>query len=1030
MERGRLVETFNTHRMAADVVRALATGREVQLETILDAIRRALASRGPNGATNPQHLVVYGERGSGKSFLMRMVQLEVEALAAAGEPVAMALLPEEQHNVDSEARLLEALAANLEGRSFAYSVDRREPQTAWAEAQDGLAAALDRRFGKGAGLLIAGVENFDSLSRDIFGTGRQVKARVAVEQRAAEERLRVLLNRPEARLMLLATATRTVDMDYERPLFQAFASLDLTPWTPEHCIDYFNRRRALEGAAPLTPRETARARAVAEFIGGNPRLAQLLGEVLASPDAKGVSSILDALVDELADYYKDRLGDLPRLSRGLLDALIVRGEPCTQSELAARVNQQQNQIADAFGYLRDGRLLIGERELGGRGQLYRVRDRLFVHFYRRRNAPEARLPGGAGDLARIAELLETFYTAEEKAEQALRHLDAGELDAAQLYLDLRRREVGDGEGFSWYRDQDDATEPCVPFLVPGVAGSELEPLRVELRDRPEDAYRRWSDRANAPGEPLTRAAAEALRALAASRIGDDGRAETILRDALAEAERAEDADARVLLLDQLAFLVFWRQRNWRTASDFSRQAGNEARMVRSELLRAAALADLAWSLTDQGRYPAAIGAADEAAECARISGSSRLQAMALRYKGAALGSAGRSEEAIVAFDQALDIAIRSGHEAAKAQCLRGKGWSLHRLGRNQEAIAVFEQANALSERCSDGPGRAQAFLGKGMSLGQLQRHEEALDALDRAIALSEQSLPGGGTAKALQVMGWSLGQLGRHDEAVAVLRRAAAVAEDVDAVHGQAESTRHLAWSLWWLQRYTEALDSIRTAVALADRHGDRYEALRAHWLYFQVAAETPIQDLLARIEVALALPLEDEADWLAQSLRDIVSAVTLNDVWPGFAAIMRRNAERAANARPTILFDRVGSIWASRARAEGRAAVFASVTDSLPAILDVMTLVPTMLSQSVEQARIEHMMELVDGLVGACDDPGLLRDIADLLPETIGPDNISESDRMRAFADYHAAPDKAAFLQRCDPDLATAMRSIWERSA
>ncbi|MEZ5583731.1 MAG: hypothetical protein R3F37_14135 [Candidatus Competibacteraceae bacterium] len=74
---------------------------------------------------------------------------------------------------------------------------------------------------------------------------------------------------------------------------------------------------------------------------------------------------MDALSDHLADYYRRRLDDLPGNATGLLDALIRQGEPCSQSRLAARVNARQNQIADAFSYLTEGRLLIGQREIGG-----------------------------------------------------------------------------------------------------------------------------------------------------------------------------------------------------------------------------------------------------------------------------------------------------------------------------------------------------------------------------------------------------------------------------------------------------------------------------------------------------------------------------------------------------------------------------------------------------------------------------------------------------------------------------------------
>ncbi|MEZ5583732.1 MAG: AAA family ATPase [Candidatus Competibacteraceae bacterium] len=263
------IETFNTHRMRPEVVRALATGRERELEEVMITIRQAVSQPG----VHPQHMVVYGERGSGKSFLMRLVQLEVEDLAKAQDAtVACVLLPEEQYNIRSESRLIEAITAELlgSGGTFSYAFDGREPSIAWEEALQSLNDALDARFGPGKGLLIAGVENFDTLAKQLFGAGTDMKSKRAGQQRAAEERLRKLMNTRNARFLLLATATGTVDMDYERPLFQAFKPIDLTPWSGDTCIDYFNRRRELEQAPALSSVEIARARAITEFIGGNP----------------------------------------------------------------------------------------------------------------------------------------------------------------------------------------------------------------------------------------------------------------------------------------------------------------------------------------------------------------------------------------------------------------------------------------------------------------------------------------------------------------------------------------------------------------------------------------------------------------------------------------------------------------------------------------------------------------------------------------------------------------------------------------
>lgn len=36
------------------------------------------------------------------------------------------------------------------------------------------------------------------------------------------------------------------------------------------------------------------------------------------------------------------------------------------------------------------------------------------------------------------------------------------------------------------------------------------------------------------------------------------------------------------------------------------------------------------------------------------------------------------------------------------------------------------------------------------------------------------------------------------------------------------------------------------------------------------------------------------------------------------------------------------------------------------------------------------------------------------------------EAERLRTFAEFHAADDKEKVLQRLDPDLAKAIRTIW----
>ena len=169
--------------------------------------------------------------------------------------------------------------------------------------------------------------------------------------------------------------------------------------------------------------------------------------MLDAPDARTIAQTLDALSDHLADYYRRRLDDLPANTAGLLDALIRTGEPCSQSELAQRVGAKgQQQIADAFNYLVQGRLLTAVREQDGRGTLYRVRDRLFVHFYRRRYGGAEQSSG----LTPIVEVLAAFFSAKEREKLARRHLEAGEFAEARSGGPEERRQTTPGH--DGYRD--------------------------------------------------------------------------------------------------------------------------------------------------------------------------------------------------------------------------------------------------------------------------------------------------------------------------------------------------------------------------------------------------------------------------------------------------------------------------------------------------------------------------------------------------------------------------------------------------
>ncbi|MBI3799437.1 MAG: hypothetical protein HY268_21025 [Deltaproteobacteria bacterium] len=875
----------------------------------------------------------------------------------------------------------EAVAAKIRGADWgetAYSFDFRPAAQAWDAAVKTLHETLDQRFGPGRGLAVAMVENFDVVAKTLFGADALMRSKTksaateaAIERRAAEERLRKFMGRKDARFMLIASATGTVDLDYERPLFLAFKPIDLTTWDGDTCIAYFNKRRQLNGAPELTAVETARARAIAEFIGGNPRSAQLLAEVLHSPDARTIAQTLDALSDHLADYYRRRLDDLAANTAGLLDALIRTGEPCSQSELAERVGTQQSQIADAFRYLLQARLLSAVRESNGHGTLYRVRDRLFVHFYRRRYDGKDQSAG----LAPIVELLATFFSAKERNELARRHVEAGEFAEARIFRRLGGTRESNPRGYNGFRDETVTGAPSKLWEFTGLKLQEIEPARLELRNEPDKACKRWGDAAKSAQSPLQRTVVKILQAVAASRLDDDVWAQELLDEAFAIGETDVTTDARILAVDEMATF------SWHCLHDRARSLAQVASLQEwaytavHDYAKICAYVGSSLSAGEEGRHQEAIQAAETAASLANAIADTRSQTTALTYKAWSLGELDHHQDAIAVWDEAATLAAQVGDVNAQAVCLSNKAWSLGKLGHHQDAIAVWDEAATLAAQVGDVNAQAVCLSNKAWNLSQLDRIEEALATFDQATAL----------AKEAQVL----------NELSLALRWKSALLMD----NGQLPA----------------ALKTIQAALAVYDQGVNQQERRWGLGLFFQIVAKMVTPDVITRLVQVLAETTTDDR-WFDIYLGDVMAAVTRAEVWAELRDLVQKHEVWFAKAQPSLIFNKVGTVWTDFVTTRGRAATFALVARDLPVIAEVMTKMPSG----------AHLPDLVAGIVSTCADAGFLRDVAGLIVEVFGPEEKDEATRLRAFAEVHAAEDKEKVLQRFDPDLAKAIRRMW----
>jgi tetratricopeptide (TPR) repeat protein len=793
-----LLNAFNPHELSESVVLSVATGREKPLEQILSTVRDNLA------APIKQHVIVSAPRGYGKSFFLRYVEVRIAQIAQAdGLPLAMALLPEElPHVKEPDTLIAEIRRTFLKAPPETVGVRWVEDDgQAWDVAVAELDAAIEDRFGHGPGLLVAGVENFDVLVKKAFAKGKH------------SGRLRELLTRRGGRVMLLAASARgTFDRDYDVPLFKAFEEIVLEPWTVDEAIEFFAAQRKAAGKLLLTDAQLAKAKAVAMFISGTPRLAALIGEALLEDNPIHAADLLEKLIDELTPYYKERVDILPARSQGLLDALLRGGESCSATELARRVGAPgQSAIAAPLDDLKKDLIIVGEKAPGSAEVLHRATDRVFAHYYRKRILSHGQ---EVCPLEALVDLLSVLYSPEEKKREADKFAALGLAREAAIMDRL------------WRADQKPAQESETALVEQDKA--EFAATIAKL-DRVIDE-RRFVDGlaildraikiARANGDIVGEAQALRQRAWTLGRLTRHEEAIALAFDAAAKAESAGDISGQATALRHAAWSLGQLGRH-EDAIALARDAAAKAESAGDISGQATALRHAAWSLGQLGRHEEALRLARDVADKAESAGDRREQATALRRAAWSLGQLGRYEEALALARDAATMAESAGDTGGQAAALRRMAWSASQLGRYDEALALARDAAVKAESAGDLREQATALRNAAFSLGQLGRHEEALTLARDAADKAERAGDRREQAAALRRAVWNLGQLKRHEEALGLARDAATMAESAGDTGGQATALGYAAFILSELGRHEEALALARDAATKAESAGD-----------------------------------------------------------------------------------------------------------------------------------------------------------------------------------------------------------------
>jgi tetratricopeptide (TPR) repeat protein len=401
-------------------VRTYYVARHALLARIIDDFRRE------KQGSRPQHRLILGQRGMGKSTLLRRLAIGVEDdPELAGQWLALTF-PEEQYNVATLAdfwlNCLDALSDTLEARGDVVGMRVVDVEVERLDRTDGegalqtllrMAKKLDRRL-----LLL--VDNIDLILE-------RIKNKDWVLREALQAH-------PE--LLLVGASSRALESTYDYgAAFYDFFRIDelrgLSETEMRDTIVALARQRGADELVRSIESDPGRLRALHTLTGGNPRTAVLLYGVLLKGVDGNVRSDLEGLLDEVTPLYKARFDELPTQAQQLLDKVALRWNPITARQAADALAWTVNLASAQLDRLVQAGVIEKVKAGKGKRMAFQVAERFFNIWYLMRASRRVRRR-----LMWLVEFLRVWFRTDDLQRQAESRLGSGCADTAGAEYDL------------------------------------------------------------------------------------------------------------------------------------------------------------------------------------------------------------------------------------------------------------------------------------------------------------------------------------------------------------------------------------------------------------------------------------------------------------------------------------------------------------------------------------------------------------------------------------------------------------------
>ena len=416
---------YNPQRLSDDVVEKIFIARQ----KLFDFVFKKIVSEKTNSI--PQHYIIIGQRGMGKSTLLKRTEVELRKKEYNNLFVPV-LYPEEQYNLKDLAEFwlntIDALADTLELEKHTDIVKRIDEKVVEL-------AKLKQR------------EELCKNAYDFFKEVTQELHRRPVllidnmnllfdrMEEADQFKLRAWLTQKGSPAVLGASAVSMEDTyQYGAPFYDAFQFHYLKRLEFDELMSVLKNLATITDSANVQTeiyKNQSRLRTIHQLTGGNPRTVVLLFKLIVKGFSKDINDDLEALLDEVTPLYKAKFEELSEQLQIIVDAIALHWDPINLEQLRNETSYENNQLSPQLKRLVDVGWIEKLDAYQAKGHAYQITERFFnIWFLMRRSSRRQKK-----EIYCLSKFLETYY-GDDIHDVARRRLGKKSESIESVYRDL------------------------------------------------------------------------------------------------------------------------------------------------------------------------------------------------------------------------------------------------------------------------------------------------------------------------------------------------------------------------------------------------------------------------------------------------------------------------------------------------------------------------------------------------------------------------------------------------------------------